>query len=79
MVYQKRACTFMRTLAKTGEVWRTLANPHDHTNENLPDIHQSSGEGPHIHQDSSEGAFCMRVAFRIQLARNPGNSAHGNH
>ena len=36
----------MRTLAKSGEVWRTLANPQHHIHENLPDIHQSSGEGP---------------------------------
>ena len=34
----------MRTLAKPGEVWRTLANPQRHIH-NLPDIHQSSGEG----------------------------------
>ena len=36
----------MRTLAKLGELWRTLANPRRYIHENLPDIHQSSGEGP---------------------------------
>ena len=46
MVYQKHARAFMRTLAKPGEVWRTLANPQHHIHENLPDIHQSAGEGP---------------------------------
>ena len=47
-VYQKLTPAFMRTLAKPGEVWRTLANPQRHIHENLPEIHQSSGEGsPH--------------------------------
>ena len=45
-VYWKHARAFMRTLAKPGEVWRTLANPERHIHENLPDIHQTSGEGP---------------------------------
>ena len=43
--YRKHARAFMRTLAKPGEVWRTLANPQRHSRENIPDIHQSSGEG----------------------------------
>ena len=34
------------SLAKSDEVWRTLANPQHHIQENPPDIHQSSGEGP---------------------------------
>ena len=50
---QKRARVFMRT----------LANAQHHIHENLPDIHQSSGEGPL--QSSGEGAFCMWVAFRM--------------
>ena len=45
-VYREHERAFMRTLAKSGEVWRTLANPQHHIHENLPDIHQSSGEGP---------------------------------
>ena len=44
-VYQKHVRAFMRTLAKLGELWRTLANPNRHIHENLRDIHQSSGEG----------------------------------
>ena len=44
-VYQKQARAFMRTLAKPGELWRTLANPQRHLRENIPGIHQSSGEG----------------------------------
>ena len=54
-VYQMRASNFMRTLAKSSKVWRTLADPQRHVHKNHPDIHQSSGEG----------AFCMWVAFRI--------------
>ena len=34
-----------RLHANCSEVWRTLANPQRHIHENLPDIHQSSGEG----------------------------------
>ena len=45
-VHPKPARAFTRTLAKPGEVSRTLANPQHHIHENLPDIHQSSGEGP---------------------------------
>ena len=44
-VYRKHARAFMRTLAKHGEVWRTLANPQRHIQDKLRDIHQSSGEG----------------------------------
>ena len=44
-VYQKHVRTFMRTLAKFGELWQTLANPQCHIHENLRDIHQSSCEG----------------------------------
>ena len=47
-VCRKHVRAFMPTLAKSGEVWRTLANPQRHIHESLPDIHQSSGEGsPH--------------------------------
>ena len=46
MVHQKHARAFMRTLGKPGEVWRSLANPQHLIHENLPDIHQSAGEGP---------------------------------
>ena len=45
-VHPKHARAFMRTLAKPGEVLRTLANPQHHIHNNLPNIHQSSGEGP---------------------------------
>ena len=44
-VFRKHARPFMRTLAKHGEVWRTLANLQRHIQDKLPDIHQSSGEG----------------------------------
>ena len=45
-VYWKHARAFMRTLAKPGELRRTLANPQQCTHEYSTDIHQSSGEGP---------------------------------
>ena len=45
-VYKKHAPAFMRTLAKHGELWRTLANPERQNHENLPDVNQSSNEGP---------------------------------
>ena len=46
--------------ANFGAAWRTLPDPHRHIHNNLPDIHQSSGEGPLSY---GEGAFCMWVAF----------------
>ena len=36
----------LRLHANFGEAWRSLANPQHHIHNNLPDIHQSSGEGP---------------------------------
>ena len=49
------ACALLH--ANLAEAWRTLANPQRHIHEHLPDIHQSSGEGP---PHSPE----IRVAFR---------------
>ena len=51
--------------APSGELWRTFANPQLHIHKNLPDIQQTSGEGPLRSPSAGEGAFCMWVAFRM--------------
>ena len=43
-----KVASHVKTLAKSGEAWQTLANPQRRVHENVPDVHQSesSGEGP---------------------------------
>ena len=43
-----KVASHIKILAKSGEAWRTLANPQRPVHDNVPDIHQSesSGEGP---------------------------------
>ena len=42
-VYQKHARAFLHTLAKPGDVCRTLVNPQRHIHENLPGSHSETG------------------------------------
>ena len=61
-VYQQHTRTFMRTLAKSGQLWPTYNAIFTRTSLTFTRV---PAKVPHLHQSSGEGAFCMWVAFRM--------------
>ena len=55
-MYQKHACAFMRTLAKPGELWQTLANPQRHIHGDLPTFTRVPAKVPSVRGWPSECA-----------------------